>query len=329
MLFTWDVFGDEVTMSSTYDACRALRSASVPEAAKQQLSHAVQDLLKQLFSTVAQQSSPDPSWDKCGCYLLLRALTRSQQFLQDPGLPVLALDAVDTLRWVKQHVLGVQGGLQEAAAAAEAARQAGKLPAQDDKPFLLLTRLVLTATWAPAAVSAAAAESDGTGYYSAISAAVSSAAERSHGDSGGGVKWSDAADIAGPAGVAVAAAAAANGVSDSGRAVAAAGAPPNGSVRDPVLLCELLEWSSTRVKLALQRLFEPSGAALQQLFESGGSKHCLGSWPYVPPTSCLYWCLPVTDVPGFGVPYRCMMTRLCQYRQCGWCDIISVVSVTC
>jgi hypothetical protein len=89
--------------------------------------------------------------------------------------------------------------------------------------------------------------------------------------------------------VIAAAAAAANGVSGSGRAVAAAGAPPNGSVRDPVLLCELLEWSSTRVKLALQRLFEPSGVVLQRLFEYEGSNIALVVGPYVEPPSSLCW----------------------------------------
>lgn len=261
----------------------------MPESAKQQLSRAVQDLIKQLFTAVAQQQSQAPGWDKCGCYLLLRALTRSLQFLQDPGLPVLPTHAVDTLRWVKAHVLGAQGGLQEAAAAAAAARQAGSLPAQDDKPFLLLTRLVLTATGAPAAVVAAAAESDGTGYYAAISAAVSATALKpTSGDSGGGVRWLDAAGMAGPCEADAALAAVGNGCSTGG--VPAASAPPaGGGVRDPVLLCELLEWSSTRVQLALQRLFEPTGVALAD------SLCCCTA--HAPSTPCHHQGLPTVQLP--------------------------------
>lgn len=143
------------------------------------------------------------------------------------------------------------------------------LSAQDDKPFLLLTRLVLTATGAPAAVATAATELEGTGYYSAISAAVSAAATKAAGSTGGSgsgglgvVRWSDAADMAGPgdvdAGVMSPPPPSANGFGSADGQAAAAAAAASACVRDPVLLCELLEWSSTRVKLALQRLLEPA-----------------------------------------------------------------------
>lgn len=241
-------------------SCRAMRSPVVPESAKQQLSSAVQDLLQQLFSTVVQErSNQQPDWDKCGCYLLLRALTRSQQFLQDPGLPVLPRAALETLRWVKAHVLG---GKAEAGLDPAVVGNIGLLSAQDDKPFLLLTRLVLTATGAPAAVAAAAAESDGTGYYSAISAAVSAAAVK--GASGGGVRWSDATDMAGQPELSNQASAGINGVGHrrDAEAAAAAAAAASAVVGDPALLCELLDWSANKVKLALQRLLEPAGEVL-------------------------------------------------------------------
>lgn len=237
---------------------RVVRSPVVPASAKQQLSRAVQDLLQQLFTTVTQDScSQQPGWDRCGCYLLLRALTRSQQFLQDPGLPVLPEAAVSTLKWVKQRVLGTstrQDSLQQAA----------HLSAQDDKPFLLLTRLVLTATGAPAAVAAAAAESDGAGYYAAIASAVSAAATKGSAAPGSGVRWSDAADTGGPSEAAVAGAAGAANGSRHRNDVADAAAAAAGSacVRDPELLCELLDWSGTKVKLALQRLLEPAGGVI-------------------------------------------------------------------
>jgi hypothetical protein len=233
-----------------FAVCRAIRSAAVPEAAKLQLSTAVQDLLKQLFTTVAQQwVTQSPDWDKSGCYLLLRALTRSQQFIDDPGVPVLPAAAVETLRWVQQHVLGAQSPADTAALK----EQALQMPAQDDKPFLLLTRLVLTATGAPAAVAEAAAESDGTGYYSAISAAVSAAAVQTNGQSASSVKWSDAPGVAQSAA----------GTGSSNVPNGGAGGTSVG-VRDPALLVGLLEFSSTKVKLALQRLLEPSGAHLEE-----------------------------------------------------------------
>jgi hypothetical protein len=237
-----------------------MRSPTVPDTSKQQLSSAVQDLFKQLFITVTQeQPAQQPGWDRCGCYLLLRALTRSQQFLHDPGLPILPSAAVETLRWLKQHVLGAQAGKDAAV------QLTARLPAQDDKPFLLLTRLVLTATGAPAAVAAAAAELDGAGYYSAIYSAVSAAAVK--GAPGSSVRWSDTTDMAGPDGSARRTAVGVNGLAH-GRdadAAAAAAAAASACVRDPVLLCELLEWSSTKVKLALHRLLEPSGTQLYML----------------------------------------------------------------
>jgi hypothetical protein len=232
-----------------------MRSSSVPDASKQELSSAVQDLLKQLFTTVTpEQSAQQPGWDRCGCYLLLRALTRSQQFLQDPGLPILPSAAVEALRWLKQHVLGAHAGKDAAA------HLPARLPVQDDKPFLLLTRLVLTATGAPAAVAAAAAELDGVGYYAAISSAVSAAAVK--GVHGSSVHWSDTTDMPGPSGSTGHIGAGVNGLAHSrdADAAAAGAAAASACVRDPVLLCELLDWSSTNVKLALQRLLEPSGA---------------------------------------------------------------------
>jgi hypothetical protein len=218
----------------------------VPEASKLQISSAVQDLLKQLFTTVAQQRvTQSPEWDKCGCYLLLRALTRSQQFIDDPGMPMSPAAAVATLRWVRQHVLGAQSP----ADAAALKEQVVQMPAQDDKPFLLLTRLVLTATGAPAAVAEAAADSDGTRYYSAISAAVSAAASQANGQSVPSVKWSDTPGVSQRAA----------GGTDSSSVARGGGAGSSVGVRDPALLVDLLEFSSAKVKLALQRLLEPSG----------------------------------------------------------------------
>lgn len=232
-----------------------MRSPTVPDASKQHLSSAVQELFNQLFITVTQeQFAQQPGWDRCGCYLLLRALTRSQQFRQDPGLPILPSAAVETLRWLKQHVLGAHAGRDAAA------QQPARLPVQDDKPFLLMTRLVLTATGAPAAVAAAAAELDGSGYYSAISSAISAAAVK--GAPGSNVRFSDHTDMVGSDASVGHAAAGVNGLAHSrdADAAAAAAAAASACVRDPVLLCELLDWSSTKVKLALQRLLEPSGA---------------------------------------------------------------------
>jgi len=234
-----------------------MRSTAVPASAKQQISSAVQDLIKQLFSTTAQHASAqEPGWDKCGCYLLLRALTRSPQFVHDPGLPLLPDAAVATLQWLRKHVLGAAAPAATTPAAtapssngAVPAQQLGQLPAQDDKPFLLLTRLVLTATGAPTAVAAAAAASGSTGYYSAISAAVSATVVKADSANGGAIKWSDAASSIGPS------ADGAAGGSGIGN-VLPAGAS---AVQDPALLVELLEWSSTKVKLALQRLLGASG----------------------------------------------------------------------
>lgn len=230
-----------------------MRSTAVPTSAKQQISCAVQDLIKQLFATTAQHASAqEPGWDKCGCHLLLRALTRSPQFVHDPGLPLLPDAAVETLQWLRKHVLGTAApAATTPAATAPGSNGAvpGQLPAQDDKPFLLLTRLVLTATGAPTAVAAAAAASGSTGYYSAISAAVSATAVKADSANGGAIKWSDAASSVGPS-----ADGAAGGSGTSNGLPAGASA-----VQDPALLVELLEWSSTKVTLALQRLLGASG----------------------------------------------------------------------
>lgn len=248
----------------------------MPEAAKVQLSSAVQGLLKQLFTTVAQQRVTQSSdWDKCGCYLLLRVLTRSQQFLDDPGIPMLPAAAVETLQWVRQHVLGAQS----AAEAASLKEQALQIPVQDDKPFLLLTRLVLTATGAPAAVAEAAAESNGTGYYSAISAAVSAAATQANGQSVSSVKWSDTPGVTQrPA------------VHTDSSSVARGGVGGSSvGVRDPALLVDLLEFSSTKVKLALQRLLEPSRAGWMHLLRVNlnGFPSCKGSHKHTQEGACM------------------------------------------
>jgi hypothetical protein len=279
-------------------ACRVMRSPVVPASAKQQLSRAVQDLLQQLFTAVTQdRCTQAPGWDRCGCYLLLRALTRSQQFLLDPGLPVLPEAAVSTLKWVKQCLLGPSSTRQESM------QQAAHLSAQDDKPFLLLTRLVLTATGAPAAVAAAAAESDGAGYYAAIASAVSAGAIKGAAAPGSGVRWSDTGP--GDAAAAAAAAGGANGSRHRGGDVAdaaAAAAAGSACVRDPELLCELLDWSGTKVKLALQRLLEPTGGSPLQ--------------PRTPSVNRFRWLLPHRAVTccshhALLAELGCLLTEVC------------------
>lgn len=245
----------------------------------------MQQLLQELFVTAGQQQAPlDPAWVKSGCNLLLRALTRSPQFVADPELPLLPEAALATLAWLKAHTLEGAGAMAAAAttSAAPGRRSSaggsgstavaagapalvqgvrspqGQLLLRDDKVYLLLTKLILTATGAPAAVAAAVANAaDVAEGQSFTPPSAAPAAEKSDGGTERSVNRSS-----GQRGVQWAAGTPPD--SADGTAAAAAGhGPGTASIRDPALLCQLLEWSSSKVRLAMQQLLElsePTGA---------------------------------------------------------------------
>jgi hypothetical protein len=269
-----------------------LRCLSISRAAQQQLSSAVKQLLQALFATAAQQPlEQHSSWIKSSCNLLLRALTRSPQFISDPMLPMLPGDAMGLLSWLNATAMGTSAaataaGHHSAGSAGSGAvsngsllyssmpdgdgdaahsnspcatgdeqvlaqqRQqygAGKLLLRDDKVYLLLTKLIITATGlSPEAAAAAAAANYATdaGGAMASTAAANGAAARS-------VSFSK------PPAVPPAGGFTAHGGGNS------SGSNSSASISDPGLLIELLEWSGTKVKLAMQ-----------QLLEAGGEYHC-------------------------------------------------------
>jgi hypothetical protein len=286
-------------------SCRALRCPSIPKAAQQQLSSAVQSLLQALFATAAQQPlEQHSSWIKSSCNLLLRALTRSPQFITDPMLPLLPGDAIGLLSWLNATGLGTRAGAAAAAAAAghAAARAqggngpcnvalsngnmqqhsvsaqddaddaahsnspfatgdeqllaqqqqqygAGKLLLRDDKVYLLLTKLIITATGlSPEAAAAAAAAHD-----AADADVDSTPASSGHGAAvANGSATSRTVAFTRPLVPTPASAAAAAGAGHSSDSSSA-------SISDPGLLIQLLEWSSTKVKLAMQQLLDAGG----------------------------------------------------------------------
>jgi hypothetical protein len=255
----------------------------------------VQHLLQALFATAAQQPlEQHSSWIKSSCNLLLRALTRSPQFITDPVLPLLPGDALGLLSWLNATGMGTraaaghasagaQGGstsgnaelsngnvqhsvsLQDADDAAHSsspfatgdeqslAQQqqqygAGKLLLRDDKVYLLLTKLIITATGlSPEAAAAAAAAQD-----AADTDVNSTPASSSHGAAAAvanGSATSRTVAFTRPLVPTPASAAGAGQSSDSSSA----------SISDPGLLIQLLEWSSTKVKLAMQLLLDAGG----------------------------------------------------------------------
>uniref|UniRef100_A0A383V936 1-phosphatidylinositol 4-kinase n=1 Tax=Tetradesmus obliquus TaxID=3088 RepID=A0A383V936_TETOB len=275
------------------DLRRALRCPSIPKAAQQQLSSAVQQLLQALFATAAQQPlEQHSSWIKSSCNLLLRALTRSPQFISDPMLPLLPADALRLLSWLNATAMGTtaaataaatagsgavavrnggsassNGNMQHSrtadddaarsssspfAAGEELAQQqqqygAGKLLLRDDKVYLLLTKLIMTATGlspegaAAAAAARDAADADADGVATAASGYSTAAA---NGSALRSVAFSE--PLAQPA--AATSALAGNSGSSS-----------SASISDPGLLIQLLEWSGTKVKLAMQQLLDAGG----------------------------------------------------------------------
>ncbi|KAF8068220.1 PI4KA1 [Scenedesmus sp. PABB004] len=212
------------------DLRSTIRNPATPPSAAAALSSAVEALLQGLFVAAAAQPVEQlAGWMKCGANLLLRALTRSPQFVADPLLPLLPRDAAGTLAWLNRTAMATRaaatsgggghsgGGRAAAAAAAAAAAVAngplqpqagaggGQLLLRDDKFYLLLAKLILTATGlSPEAAAGAAAAPP---------------------------------------------------------AVALANGHGAGAGCDPGLLCELLEWSSSKVKLSMEQLLKPSGAS--------------------------------------------------------------------
>jgi hypothetical protein len=245
-----------------------MRSAALPLACKQQLSTAVQELLQALFIAVGVQTDAlGSAWVKSGANLLLRALTRSPQFVRDPELPLLPDSAVAALRWLRHASLMRQGGAGSSGGGAAAAGALGDssgsggggaasgmmLIARDDKVYLLITKLVLTATGTPCAVAAAVSNASTVAGMAAARAA-----------SLGG---SDAATHASPAPAAAADSGDSGDSSSNVRWAGAAAANAGGAagfqgVRDPALICQLLEWSSSKVRLAMQQLLEPTGVCV-------------------------------------------------------------------
>jgi hypothetical protein len=255
----------------------------------------VQALLQALFATAAQQPlEQHSSWIKSSCNLLLRALTRSPQFITDPVLPLLPGDALGLLSWLNATGMGTRaaaataghasagtpgdvalsnGSMQqhgvsepdaddaahssspfatgEDQSLAQQQQQygAGKLLLRDDKVYLLLTKLIITATGlSPEAAAAAAAAHD------AADADVtdSTPASSSHGAAAAvanGSATSRTVAFTRPLAPTPASAAGAGNSSDSSSA----------SISDPGLLIQLLEWSSTKVKLAMQLLLDAGG----------------------------------------------------------------------
>lgn len=234
-----------------------VRSSSTPSAAKQQLSKAFLQLLQQLITAASkQQAARSNIWVKTGCNLLLRALTRSPQFLCDPMLPLLPEDAYSMLTWLRELSMGSKAtGVSSAGSAAEvpsasstagaaAAQQSvAKLVWRDDKFYLLVTKLLITATGllpedALAAAAAAAYQESGEPMPPSTVEAEAAANGRhavgttANGHKAATVGWASLPNS--------------NGVTQS-------------SNMDPQLLCDLLEWSSTKVKLALQQLLGHAG----------------------------------------------------------------------
>eukprot|EP00878_Enallax_costatus_P012821 GHUV01013388.1.p1 GENE.GHUV01013388.1~~GHUV01013388.1.p1 ORF type:complete len:2087 (+),score=705.77 GHUV01013388.1:215-6475(+) len=244
------------------DIRKTLHDHSMPRSAQQQLSKAVLHLLQQLYTAASkEQAARSSNWAKTGCNLLLRALTRSPRFVSDPTLPLLPEDANSMLQWLKQSsmpaptaadsssnqpnasglradAVGTAGG----AAAAAGQQPASLLAWRDDKFYLLVTKLVLTATGLPQEGTApTVAPSFGAAASQPSSSTQPAAMANGHSTS----------------------VATANGVKAS---VGWATLPhSNGTAKpmfvDPGLLCDLLEWSSTKVKLALQQLLGHSGAS--------------------------------------------------------------------
>jgi hypothetical protein len=259
---------------------------------QQELSQAVKLLLEQLLSTVTQQQQQltTSSWVKSGCNLLLRALTRSVQFIEDPILPLLPADAFETLKWLQHTSMGTRAQPETAVALVNSAADgsnssdagacdrisasgpaiasvadghgssstgsasAGRILLRDDKVYLLLTKLVFTATGMPAA------SFDPQDTYVQPVHAQRAADVSSH--------HSDNSNAAVPA---AAAAPAANGANrsvvwSSTLTTAAAGRHHHHQhhsqgICSPGALHELLEWSSSKVKQAMQQLLEPEGSA--------------------------------------------------------------------
>jgi hypothetical protein len=256
----------------------------------------VQQLLQALFATAAQQPlEQHSSCIKSSCNLLLRALTRSPQFISDPMLPLLPGDALGLLSWLDATAMGTKAATAAAGrASADAAHDgaialsngggassngnmqcssgadsdvahssspfatgeeqalaqqqqqygAGKLLLRDDKVYLLLTKLVMTATGLSSEAAAAAAavhdEADGD--------ADNPAAVDGHGAAAANGTAARSVAFSKPLAPAAASTAYGGGSSSS-----------SASISDPGLLIQLLEWSGTKVKLAMQQLLDASG----------------------------------------------------------------------
>lgn len=169
-------------------------------------------------------------------------------------LPLLTEDATSMLQWLRQNFMPASAAVNSStrhfsangiAPASSAAASAGQQPAvqlpwTDDKFYLLMSKLVLTATSSPpeAVVDTVTASFAPAGLQSPSAAppAVSANGRSTAGATANGAKPS----------------------------VGWATLPQNNdsakfSAVDPELLCDLLEWSSTKVKLALQQLLGQSG----------------------------------------------------------------------
>lgn len=232
---------------------------NMPHQAQQQLSRAVLRLLQQLFIVASEQATESSiSWAQTGCYLMLRALTRSHEFISDPVLPLLPSDAFSILQWLSEQFTGtvhsrsipsrdgdIANGSAAAAGSSSAQAQEQYTFSQqwrDDKFYLLITKLVLTATKQRASEAAAYAAAAIAQVRAADSKTVSVSVDPSCNGIGSTTTC--------------------NGATGKDGSPLSAAADIHTGI-GPQLLCDLLHWSSAKVKSALQQLLG-HGSELQE-----------------------------------------------------------------
>jgi hypothetical protein len=245
-----------------------MMNSALPAAVKQQVSRGIADLLVSLLEHAQQQELPvTPFWLKSGCNLLLRALTRTDPFSNNPQLPLLPEDALKVLTWIDGNLAAKDASNQEnsngkwyaadtnGSAANGAAGGVGH-GTGGDSPGVIEPALAADAATARKAAHSNLLERDDKLYLLASKLAVTAFAE----NHSVGSSSSSSSNVLSP------------GSGSSSRVKQA---------KELAMLARLLSWSSNLVKGALERLISLQGALpvlLMARIIKGAKKHAPG--PY-------------------------------------------------
>lgn len=238
-------------------ACRLLHYPDVPAATKQQLSSCLADLFIKLLQTAAAQQAQQPQeWLKSGCSLFLRATTRSPEFQADPLLPLLPKDATAVLHWVDTHLIDSSDAAGVVTSGTRGSGNQGSYPTSNG--HVAMPHMPDT----PFAASATVGGRGGVVATANGVAPLPSTRQQSPGHASNRQLLNDDKIYLLISKLVITAS---TSVGYSRLGVSAGQLPDDiidgdkSSLPDPLLLCRLLTWSCSRVKVALQRLLQPAG----------------------------------------------------------------------